>query len=341
MDNIVYFGFRRNDMKLKSYFNKFLRKTILKNKTVRKLKRIHNAELRELKKREHRSRDEWKEIMGKDYENFTGHKMNWENPERFTQKIVWRMFNDPDPVYSQLSDKYAVREWVAKKIGKEYLIPLLGVWNRAKDIDFDSLPDQFVLKTNNASATNIIVRDKKSLKRKQVIEQFRYWMKYPCWAIFGEFHYKAIKPKIIAEKFILRPDMDDLPDYKFFCFDGKVVFSYTMIEYIDNHNNGKLGFFDRSYKLLPFYRKEYLPIKEEVPKPENYDKMVEIAEVLSKGFSHVRVDLYNVKGKIYFGEMTFTTSSGKMIIEPDEWDYKVGGFWDITKPQVDGNLVDI
>ena len=142
--------------------------------------------------------------------------------------------------------------------------------------------------------------------------------------------YQNIDHKIIAEKYMIEDDMVDLPDYKFFCFDGVVYCSYTMIDYTHDHSNGKIGFFDRDYNLLPYYRKDYSPITKQMPKPENYEKMVEIAERLSVGFAHVRVDLYDIKGKVYFGEMTFTNASGFTKYVPEEFDYILGRCWKMS-----------
>lgn len=327
-------------MKIKRYFEKFLNKTILKNKKIRILKRAHNKDLREAEKLKNRSYEEWKRVMTKDYEDFTGYEMNWDNPERFTQKIVWRMLNDANPIYSKLTDKYAVREWVAKKIGEDHLIPLLGVWDRAEDIDFDNLPEQFVLKTNNASATNLIVRDKKTLKKKEVVENFRYWLKYPFWTINGEFHYKAIEPKIIAEKYMLLPGMTDFPDYKFFCFDGSVLYVLIIENVMNGREYGRSIWVDQNANILPFDIGHFEHKTDNVTVPVNFREMVDIAEKLAQGFAHVRVDLYDVCGKVYFGEMTFTSGAGQYLFDPEEWDYAFGATWQITNPQIDTRIVD-
>lgn len=262
------------------------------------------------------------------YKERVGHELNLHNPQRFSEKIQWRKLYELTPLMSKLSDKYAAREWVKEKIGEQYLIPLLGAWDAFDEIDFSSLPNAFVLKTNNASGTNLIVQDKSNYDRRTAKRKFNYWMKRPFGLLSGlELQYCDIKPKIIAEKNMLSEGIDDLPDYKFFCFDGKVYCSYTMIEYTNNHQNGKLGFFDRDYNLLNAYREDFQPIVKQIPKPSNYEKMVEIAETLANGFSHVRVDLYNIKGVIYFGEMTFTTNSGFTKYYPEEFDYELGAQW--------------
>ena len=278
--------------------------------------------------------EEYENELRKLYKERTGHTLNIKEPKRYSEKIQWMKLNGITSEISLLSDKYAVRQWVGNKIGQEYLVPLLGVWDSFDQIDFEALPSSFVLKTNNASATNVIVNDKSKMKKRLTKEKFDYWIRRPFGLISGlEIQYTSISPKIIAEKNLLSEDMQDLPDYKFFCFDGKVFCSYTMVDYTLNHHNGRLGFFDRDYKLMDAYRKDYRRISEQIPKPINYDKMVEIAEILSNGFSHVRVDLYNIKGKIYFGEMTFTTNSGYTKFVPDDFDYVLGEQWLLPGPK--------
>ena len=272
---------------------------------------------------------EYKTELKKMYKEKVGLTLDLENPKRFSEKIQWRKINEITPLMSKLSDKYEVRSWVEEKIGKEYLIPLLGVWDAFDEIDFDKLPDSFVLKTNNASGTNLIVDSKKDLNIGRARRMFNYWLDIPFGLLSGlELQYCSIKPRIIAEQNMLSEGRDDLSDYKFFCFDGKVFCSYTTVGFAKDHSKGKLAFFDKDYKLMPVTRADYLtPYEKQLEKPDNYNKMVEIAETLSQGFSHVRVDLYNIDGKIYFGEMTFTTHSGYAKFVPDEFDFELGRQW--------------
>lgn len=261
------------------------------------------------------------------YYDVTGKYIDIQNPKTFNELIQWSKIYDNTEEKSRLSDKYLVRKWVSEKIGKEYLIPLLGVWKDADDIDFAQLPKSFVLKCNHGSAYNIIVRNKEELDIEKTKKQLNEWL-HEQYAFKGfELHYTRIKPCVIAEKYMLEEGMDDLPDYKFFCFGGRVFCSYTMLSYVMSHSNGQLGFFDREYKLLPYHRKDFKPITEQLEKPKNYEKMVELAEVLSAGFPHVRVDFYNIDGKIYFGEMTFTSANGRGFFEPEEFDYILGEQW--------------
>lgn len=269
-----------------------------------------------------------KQRLEKLYYQRTGIKPDLETHARYTEKIQWRKLYDNNPIYSKLSDKYAVREWVAEKIGGEYLIPLLGVWDSFDEIDFDALPEKFVLKTNNASGTNCIVTDKHAVDRRLLRMKFNFWMKLDFADFAGyEMHYKAIPPKIIAEKLIESSEGADLPDYKFICFDGKV--DHIWVDHGRYHDHTRATF-DTDWNPLPFLPNHY-PLEENVPKPPHLNEMIAIAQKLSAGFDHVRVDLYDCE-QIYFGEMTFTNASGFAVYHPDEYDQRIGSRWKIHPP---------
>jgi hypothetical protein len=219
---------------------------------------------------------------------------------------------------------------VAETIGEEYLVPLLGdIYKAADEIDFDNLPDRFVIKANHGCGFNYLVTDKSKIDINSVKKKVNDWLRVNFAFNSLELQYKFIEPQIYIEKNLLSEDTTDLPDYKFFCFNGKVFCSYTMINTYPIHKNAKLGIFDRNYNLLKYYRSDFSPIEKQIDKPENYEQMIEVAEKLAEGFSHVRVDLYNVKGKIYFGEMTFSTGSGLFKHVPDEFDKILGEQWDL------------
>lgn len=272
------------------------------------------------------------------YEARTGHQLDLEKPERFTEKVQWRKLYDKDDVYSLLSDKYQVREWVANKIGSEYLVPILGCWNHFSNIDFSALPDQFVLKTNNGCHANIIVKDKKQFLRGKWAagKKMEYWMTSP-WYYYGlEFHYKEIKPLIIAEEY-LQPAKGKtcLTDYKFHCFSGTPL----MCEVIDDRTTTEVvDFYDMNWKHMPLKNPPFPQSRDTKPIPTHYEEMVQLAKILSQGFQYVRVDLY-CADKVYFGEMTFTPASGLDKYDPDEWDYHMGELWDITTSQVNYSVV--
>lgn len=262
------------------------------------------------------------------YANRHGEPLDWNNLQTYSEKMQWEKLFNYDERKIICTDKYRVREWVEQRLGGEYLIPLLGVWDRAEDIDFDKLPNQFVLKTNCSSGDVIIVKDK-SMLTKNDIKGYRKKLNYYLDMQFGyntcELHYNQIKPKIIAETFI-ECSGSDLPDYKFLCFEGKPYFCWVDI---DRYHGHKRNVYDMEWNLQDWHQYNYGISKEGVEKPANFEKMVKIATTLCKGFHHVRVDLYDISGKIYFGEMTFTNSSGFEKIEPKSADFMLGELWKI------------
>lgn len=260
------------------------------------------------------------------YKRAIGRTLKWSNLNAYTEKMQWAKFYDSTPIKTTLSDKYLVREWVAEKIGEQYLIPLLGVWDRFSDIQFDKLPNQFVLKTNHGSGSVIVVKDKTSLNITEVGRNFNDWMSIDyAYATGFELQYSNINRKIIAEKY-LETDLGELQDYKFLCFDGKPYYCWVDLGRFGNHTR---NVYDLNWELQPWNQYTYGNSANPIPKPKNFDKMVELATSLCQGFSHVRVDLYNVDGTIYFGEMTFTNGCGFDRIVPDEYDFTLGELWNI------------
>jgi len=259
-------------------------------------------------------------LLKKWYKKRTGKELNLENPQNFNEKIQWLKLYDNSPLKTRLADKYLVRDWIKEKIGEEYLIPLLGVWDNFDDIDFDKLPDKFVLKANHGCAWNIIVKDKKTFDRKKAKKKFDKWMKrnYALKAGF-EMQYKDIPPKIIAEAF-MADSKGELNDYKVLCFNGEPKFIWIDQGRFSNRTE---NIYDTKWNLQPFLL-TYENSKEEVPPPKNLEKMIEFARLLSKDFALVRVDFYNLDGKIYFGEMTFTSASGVDVFKPEEYNFKLG-----------------
>lgn len=270
---------------------------------------------------------EYPKMLAERYEKAIGHKLNWDNLQTYTEKMQWAKLYDKNPLKAALTDKYLVREWVEKTIGGEYLIPLLGVWDRFDDIDFSGLPDRFVLKTNHGSGTNLIVKDKSKLNLKRAKRMFDDWMSidYAYNSNF-EMHYTDINRKIIAEQY-METVSGELPDYKFICFDGKPYFCRVDMGRFKNHTR---SIYDERWVLQDWNQGQFSNCHS-LEKPEQYDKMLELAARLSSGFSHVRVDLYNIEGKIYFGEITFTSGSGLEPNVPESADLMLGNLWNLKK----------
>lgn len=232
-----------------------------------------------------------------------------------------KLYNNP-PTKSMLTDKYLVRKWVSTKIGEDYLIPLIGVWDNFSEINFDNHPKQFILKTNHGVGTNVIVKNKEKFNYYRTKIKFNRWMKMNFSHNLA-LHYKEIEPKIIAENFI-QDSEGNLNDYKFLCFHGEVYYCWVDI---DRNNNHKRNVYNLNWDLQDWNQHTYPNTESKLEKPENFDEMVEIAKILCQGFSHVRVDLYNVDGKIFFGELTFSNSSGFELIYPHSANQMLGNLW--------------
>lgn len=259
------------------------------------------------------------------WEYFSGMRKfpNLENPITFNEKLQWLKLNDIHPEYSRIVDKAEAKEYVKETLGdgaEQYIIPTLGVWNSFDEINFDQLPNQFVLKTTHDSGGVAVVKDKSTMNLTEIRKKIERSMNNNFFYEHREYPYKDIMPRIIAEKYMVDESGTELKDYKFFCFDGepKMLFVAT-----DRPFDTRFDFFDIEWNHLPFKQGHPLATKE-IKKPAGFKKMLDLSRKLSKGFPHVRVDLYDINGDIYFGELTFFHFSGNVPFEPEEWDYKVG-----------------
>lgn len=264
--------------------------------------------------------------LKKEFKVRMGKELNLKNPKTFNEKLQWLKLYDRNPEYTMMVDKYAAKQYVANKIGEEYIIPTLGVWTKFDDIDFDKLPNQFVLKCTHDSGGLVICKDKSTLDITAAKRKIEHCLKRKYYYIHREWPYKNVPPRIIAEKYMTdnvnTSTNETLKDYKFYCFDGKVRFLM-----INSDRNSKMStkadYFDRDFNWLDFtWGYEHANVRP--VKPDCFDEMISISEKLSKGLPHVRVDLYECNGQIYFGELTFYDGSGFDKIEPIEWDYKIG-----------------
>lgn len=266
----------------------------------------------------------------KEYKKKTGYELNLENPKTYTEKMQWSKLYDNTSIKTELTDKHLVREWVSKIIGPEYLIPVYGVWENISDINFKELPNAFVLKANHASGWNIVVKDKSTFDYHLAKKKFDKWLNKNYAYVYGlQLHYKNITPRIVCEKYI-EDSSGELVDYKFMCFDGKVYYCWLDVGRFQDHRR---NVYNTDWELQPWIQHEYQNTDYPIEKPKNFEKMIEIAEKLCQNFSHVRVDLYNVDGKIYFGEMTFTNGSGYEMIYPNEYNYTLGNLWNLPFKQ--------
>ncbi len=245
---------------------------------------------------------------------------NLKMPKTYNEKLQWLKLNHKHDEYSIMVDKYEAKEYVKKIIGEDYIIPTLGVWNDFDEIDFDKLPNQFVLKTTHDSGGVAICKDKANFDRETARKKLEKSLKRNFFYEHREYPYKNVKPRIIAEKFMVDESGTELKDYKFFCFDGEVKMLFVAT---DRPFDTRFDFFDADFNHLPFKQGHPLATKE-IRKPRGFEEMKRVAAMLSKGMPHVRVDLYDINGKIYFGELTFFHFSGNVPFEPEEWDYKVG-----------------
>ena len=257
--------------------------------------------------------------------------INWRNPKTFNEKLQWLKLYDRRPEYTTYVDKYKVRDYIAKTIGEIYLIPLLGVWNSPDEIDFENLPNQFVLKCNHNSGLGMcICKDKSKLDIEKVKRELRKGLEEDYYLAWREWSYKNVPRKIIAETYMVdNTELSSLRDYKFMCFDGKVKCSFVCSD-----RNTKEGlhvtFFDLDWNVLPFER-HFPARKEGLPKPKCYEEMIMLAEKLSIGIPFVRVDFYEINEKVYFGELTFYPGSGFEEFTPRSADEWLGNFIKLPK----------
>ncbi|MBR5900435.1 MAG: glycosyl transferase [Clostridia bacterium] len=254
------------------------------------------------------------------YKIKTGKKLNLKNPVGFNEKLNWLKVNDVHPEYTDYVDKIKVREIVKQKLGEDICFPLLGQWEKYQDIDFNALPDKFVLKCNHDSGSVKVIKDKSQINHSEFKKFFNSRLKINPFAIGREYPYKKVKPMIMAEKFMTPDNASDIEDYKFFCFNGKPEIMFIATE---RSIDCKFDFFDMDFNHLDIVNIHPQSGKE-IKKPENFDKMKEIAQKLSQGIKFARIDLYEIEGKIYFGEYTFFHGGGFWLFSPVEWERKLG-----------------
>lgn len=275
------------------------------------------------------------------YRAHFGKAPDLKNPKTFTEKLQWLKLHDRKPEYTTMVDKYAAKQYIADRIGAEYVVPTLGVWDRFEDIDFDALPERFVLKCTHDSGGLVICRDKANLDLARAERKIRRSLSRNYYWTGREWPYQNVPPRIIAEPYLEETDPNAadhvdaniITDYKFFCFHGEPKVMYIAK---DIGRGPESDYFDMDFQHLPILvnEDEYAPEKPE--KPKHFEKMKQIAATLSQGIPHVRVDFYCIGDQLYVGELTFFHCSGFCRISPPEWDHKLGEWLSLAPPEEAG-----
>lgn len=252
-------------------------------------------------------------------------ELNLNNPTSFNEKLQWIKLYDRNPLYTTMVDKYLVKQYVGNIIGDEYIIKTYGVWNSFDEIDFEKLPEQFVLKTTHDSGGLVICKNKKSFNFKMARKKIQSSLRNNYYLHAREWPYKNVKPRIIAEEYMEDHITHELRDYKFFCFNGEMKLMFIVSNRYNSDMPTTMDYFDRNFNKVDLtwgsQQSSNPPAK-----PELFEDMVKLAEKLSIGLSEVRVDFYIANNKIYFGELTFFDGSGFTEIKPYEWDVKLGSY---------------
>jgi hypothetical protein len=264
------------------------------------------------------------------YRYQTGKTLNLDDPREFSEKIQWLKIYYKPPILTRLVDKYEVRSYVSERVGEKYLNEVYGVYERPGDIDFSGLPRRFVLKATHGYDMNLVVRDKGKLDVARTQETTKKWLAINHYYRAGmEWAYKDVRPRLIAERFMEEKGREDISDYKFFCFDG--VPRFLQLD-LDRGHDHSVRYYDMQWERLPFVLRGSPRAEGDIAGPENFGEMVDVVRKLSAGFPFVRVDLYNLDGKIIFGEMTFYPGDGRAQLEPERYNTILGDY--IKLPQV-------
>lgn len=259
----------------------------------------------------------------------TGYKLDLDNPKTYNEKLQWLKLYDRKPEYTKMVDKAEAKKYASTIIGNEHIIPTIAVYDKVEDIDFDVLPNQFVLKCTHDSGGVVICKDKSIFDKKTAIKKLSKGIRKNYYWQNREWPYKNVKPRIIAEKYMTDGD-GGLKDYKFFCFNGEPKLMFLLK---DRKIDTRLNFYDLDFKKLPFER-GYPNFSDVIEKPKGWEEMILLAQKLSKNIPHLRVDFYDIEGHIYFGELTFSPGSGMEVFKPCEWDDILGGWIELPKTKL-------
>ena len=274
-------------------------------------------------------------VLKKMFKEKMGYALDLANPKTFNEKLQWLKLHDHNPLYTTMVDKYAVKKYVAEKIGEQYIIPTLGVWEHFDEIDFSKLPNQFVLKCTHDSGSTVVVPDKSTMDMVEAREKLENGLRYNYYYHSYEWPYKSVVPRIIAEKFMFdenNPNVEkaDITDYKYMCFNGKVRCTFTCTD--RRSDDGlKVTFFDNDWNQMPFERHYQAAEVGSIPKPVNFELMKKLAEILAYDIPFVRVDFYEINDKVYFGELTFYPGAGMEEFYPEKYDRVLGDWINIPR----------
>lgn len=257
------------------------------------------------------------------FKNRVGYWPHLNHPRSFNEKLQWLKLNDRHAEYTQMVDKIDAKKYVASIIGDKYIIPTLGVWNSVDEIEWDKLPNQFVIKVSSDSGGIVVCKDKQTLDIEKAKEKLTNGWGKNYYVHNKEYPYRDLTPRIIAEEYKEDESGYELRDYKIFCFNGEPKILFVASDRQKAGEDTKFDFFDLNWNHLPFTN-GHPNSKEHIAKPKNFEEMLEIAKKLSVGIPQVRIDLYNCNGQIYFGEITFFHWSGMTAFDPIEWDFKLG-----------------
>lgn len=258
-----------------------------------------------------------------------GYKLNLKKPSTYNEKLQWLKIHYRKPVMTRMVDKYEAKEWAKQIIGERYIVKSYGVWNSFDDIDFNRLPDSFVLKTTHDQGGVVIVKDKANFDMKAAKRKLNQHLKVKHFYLSREWPYKNVEPRIMAEEHLENNEVGDLWDYKFYCFNGKPEIMY--ISHGRHSDVCYFDFFDMSFQKLDIYRRGYPKSNLVLDKPKEWELMKKLAEKLSSNLPHVRIDFYIANNQVFLGELTFFQGGGLMPFYPQEWDFRFGSMIDLSK----------
>lgn len=270
------------------------------------------------------------------YKYILGYKLSLNPPRTFNEKLQWLKLHDRKAIYTTMVDKYAAKEFVASRIGEKHIIPTYGVWNRFDEINFDELPNQFVLKCTHDSGGLVICTSKEQFDMRAAQAKLEKALRHRYYYQGREWPYKDVPPRILAEQYVQdntekgNDAHQGLTDYKFYCFKGIPRYLYVS-RGLDDHPTAHISFLNLDWSFAPFGRSDFKPFDELPAKPKSLDEMIEIAKKLSAGTPFLRVDLYEVDGRVFFSELTFSPCGGMMPFDPQEYDLVLGNMLELPK----------